>query len=174
MASVTEMYRLGLFSARCRLLAFRYVEPSKEEAEADAGTATAKDAATVIILALQNYLLQQTELTDRFSPDRFIEQLRQVSVLDTRSLSLTNTQYRWYMSRGKMVLVTHIYRHMSVTLHNAQVTIVSSTGAHKSLSLSLSLTLHKILYIYNPYSHLYTSTNNHSLMTCLAYLIIKI
>ena len=78
MASAQEMYNLGLFSARCQLLAFRYVEPKKGEGSEDADKAAAIDAAKVTTMALNNYITKQKGQSNTFSADRFLEEYKKV------------------------------------------------------------------------------------------------
>ncbi|XP_071100434.1 glutamate receptor 2-like [Haliotis cracherodii] len=64
LAGADQMYRLRLFSARCKLYAFRYFHPPQEGESGDANVAIAKDAASVTKDALAEYLYKITEPTN--------------------------------------------------------------------------------------------------------------
>ncbi|KAK7486433.1 hypothetical protein BaRGS_00022357 [Batillaria attramentaria] len=78
MASAKEMYRLRLFSARCQLLAFRYVEPGRAQGSEDEDKAVATDAAMVTTQALKKYIVDQVERTNHFNASRFLDELKAV------------------------------------------------------------------------------------------------
>ncbi|XP_067655114.1 glutamate receptor 2-like [Haliotis asinina] len=62
LAGADQMYRLRLFSARCKLYAFRYfLPPEKGDIKGDANVAIAKDAASVTKDALAEYLNMITD-----------------------------------------------------------------------------------------------------------------
>ncbi|KAL8624081.1 hypothetical protein ACOMHN_019503 [Nucella lapillus] len=106
MASAQEMYNLGLFSARCQLLAFRYVQPRKGEGSEDADKAAAIDAAKVTTMALNNYLRHQKEVTNVFSPDRFLEQFKKVRLASGHTGALQ------FNATGQRVnYKLHLYNH---------------------------------------------------------------
>ncbi|CAG5126811.1 unnamed protein product, partial [Candidula unifasciata] len=77
LSGARNMYRLGLFSARCKLLAFRYVIPTNDDtSDTEETDAAASDAARVTSYALSKYLSAQTTMRDDFSAQRFLEALR--------------------------------------------------------------------------------------------------
>ncbi|XP_076450364.1 glutamate receptor ionotropic, kainate 3-like [Babylonia areolata] len=116
MASAQDMYNLGLFSARCQLLAFRYVEPRKGQGAEDADKAAAIDAARVTTMALNNYLRQQKAakiITNLFSPDRFLQQLKQVRLPHGHTGALQ------FNSTGQRVnYKLHLYNHGGADMYS--------------------------------------------------------
>ena len=104
MASAQEMYNLGLFSARCQLLAFRYVEPTKGAGSEDADKAAAIDAAEVTAMALNNYISNQRGQSETFSPDRFLDEYKKVRRLHSHHVKedvqlLAQIVCCWFYSR---------------------------------------------------------------------------
>ena len=90
MATADAMYNLGLFSARCQLLAFRYVPPKREEGSEKADEAAAHDAARMLTLALNYYINKQNTKTDDYDSSRFLSGFKKVSryqILKNMSLS---------------------------------------------------------------------------------------
>ncbi|XP_050409524.1 glutamate receptor 2 [Patella vulgata] len=79
-AGANQMYQLGLFSAQCQLLAFRYIRPSYDGTMQSAMEAASIDAARVTTLGLNRYITDQEEITSNFSDARFIEALKSVSL----------------------------------------------------------------------------------------------
>ncbi|CAG5120361.1 unnamed protein product, partial [Candidula unifasciata] len=80
------MYRLGLFSSRCELLAFRYVFPGNDDATSCSHEdAAASDAARVTSYALSKYIAAQRVVTDQYSTERFLAALKSVVLPEARS-----------------------------------------------------------------------------------------
>ncbi|BFZ15989.1 hypothetical protein BsWGS_19028 [Bradybaena similaris] len=81
-----NMYRLGLFSSRCELLAFRYVFPNSDDASSSSrDDATASDAASVTAYALSKYITSQKVVTDEYSSERFLTALKSVVIQKART-----------------------------------------------------------------------------------------
>lgn len=83
------MYRLGLFSALCELLAFRYIAPSKDDKGPPNEDAAVSDAAKVLALALNKYILSQKVMTDEYSPERFLQALKEVITFGGTAITAT-------------------------------------------------------------------------------------
>ncbi|ESO95584.1 hypothetical protein LOTGIDRAFT_176665, partial [Lottia gigantea] len=79
-SGATQMYQLGLFSARAFLYAFRYIQPSFGQPSQDANRATSLDAAKITTMALNYYISTQTVLTNEFSDDRFLVAMKKVNI----------------------------------------------------------------------------------------------
>lgn len=84
LAGADQMYRLRLFSARCKLYAFRYFHPPQKGESGDANVAIAKDAASVTKDALAEYLYKITEPTNVIKRKILLKALKGVSYFFVR------------------------------------------------------------------------------------------
>ncbi|XP_059178354.1 glutamate receptor 2-like [Physella acuta] len=80
-SGASEMYRLGLFSARCELLAFRYIKPNADGFNGDEDKAAARDAARITSYALEHYLRDQMIVSNDFDPKRFLKALKSIKTI---------------------------------------------------------------------------------------------